>query len=276
MSLKPFLKWAGGKRQLLKQIEPLLPKEFNRYFEPFVGGGALLFYIAPKKAFINDVNKELINTYLEIRDELGLVMNELSTYKNEEEEFYRIRNLDRNRLKFSTMPNYLKAARFIYLNKTCYNGLCRENSEGCFNTPYGRYKNPMIIELPTLIDVHDYLRDNKIEITYLDFKDAVRKARKNDFVYFDPPYDVIEDKGMFTSYSKDGFGREEQKRLHDLALKLSKKGIKLMISNSDTPFIRELYSEDIFNITVIEANRTISSKSEGRVKVQELLIRNYE
>ena len=269
----PFVKWVGGKRQLLPVIQEKIPKKFSRYHELFIGGGALLFHLQPKKANINDVNEELINTYNVIKNNVNELIEDLKTHKNESDYFYELRALDRTP-DFDLLTDIKRASRVIYLNKTCYNGLYRVNSSGEFNSPFGKYKNPNIVNEFTLKAVSNYLNSNDIRITNLDFESAARGLRKNDFVYLDPPYDPISKSSNFTGYSQGGFGRNEQNKLKELCDKLNSKGSKFLLSNSATPFIIELYKD--YNISYVKANRSINSDSSKRGEIDEVLIKNYE
>ena len=208
-STRPFLKWAGGKRQLLPILTSFIPKKYDTYYEPFVGAGAVLFALQPEKAVINDNNKDLINCYIVIRDNLDELITDLEKYKNEEECFYRIRDLDRNESFFDMSP-IEKASRTIYLNKTCYNGLFRVNSQGHFNVPFGKYKNPKFVDVEVLKSIQQYLIKNSVTILNCDFEEAVKDAKKGDFIYFDPPYHPISKTSSFTGYSVNGFGEAEQ------------------------------------------------------------------
>lgn len=276
--VQPFLKWAGGKRQLMDKIKENLPNDIKelKYYEPFVGGGAVFLELEPKKAVINDFNSELINVYEVIRDNVEELIHELKEYKekNSQEYFYEVRELDRNTEVYSNMSNVKKAARIIYLNKTCYNGLFRVNSRGEFNTPYGRYKNPNIVNEAVLKAVSIYLNSSKnIKIMSGDYKESLRRISKKSFVYFDPPYWKISDSSSFTGYTMNGFTEENQVELRDVCRMLDKKGVKFMLSNSDTPFIRELYKE--FSIISVDATRSINSNSQKRGTVGEVLVKNY-
>ncbi|HEY8421107.1 MAG TPA: DNA adenine methylase [Thermoclostridium sp.] len=270
----PVLKWVGGKRQLLKDIEKHIPSRFSTYYEPFLGGGAVLFALQPDKAVVNDISEELMNVYTVIRDNIEELIEDLKKHKNEEDYFYEIRELDRDKKKYSQLSNVRKASRIIYLNKTCYNGLFRVNQQGEFNSPFGRYKNPNIVNEATLRAVSDYF--NKAKITFLcgDFEDAVKGIRKGSFVYFDPPYDPVSDSANFTGYDKGGFGRDEQIRLKKLCDRLNSRGIKFLLSNSATDFILDLYKD--YNITIVQAKRAVNSKGDRRGEVNEVLVKNYE
>ena len=275
-SVAPVLKWAGGKRQLLKDIKKHIPEKFLTYYEPFLGGGAVLFELQPNKAVVNDINEELMNVYLVIRDHNEELIEELKKHerKNSEEYYYEIRELDRDKRKYEQLSNIEKAARMIYLNKTCYNGLFRVNSQGQFNVPYGRYKNPNIVNEVTLRAVSNYFNKAKITFKWGDFEEAVKGAIEGSFVYFDPPYDSVSDTSSFTGYDKNGFDKEEQLRLKELCDKLNKKGVKFLLSNSATDFILDLYKD--YNITIVQANRAINSKADKRGKVDEVLVKNYQ
>lgn len=273
-NLKPVIKWVGGKTQLLDEIIKRIPKEFNTYFEAFFGGGALLLAITPKNAKINDFNKELINLYSVIQSNPVDLIKELNSgfYLNEEDSFYKIRNLDRNIDEYNSLSNVMRASRTIYLNKTCYNGLYRVNSKGEFNTPFGRYKNPLICDEENIRNVSKYLKS--ISIFNLDFEEFLKKAKPGDFVYLDPPYDVVSKTASFTAYNKTGFNRDEQIRLKQACDKLTSKGVKWMLSNAATPFILDLYKE--YNIDIVYAKRCINSKGDKRGDVEEVLVRNYK
>lgn len=273
----PVLKWVGGKRQLLDEIIPIIPKKYSTYVEPFLGGAAVLFELQPKKAIINDYNKELINVYCVIRDFPEELINELEKHRenNSEEYFYQIRSLDRSD-NFFNLTDIERAARIIYLNKTCYNGLYRVNSSGQFNSPYGKYKNPNIVNQVTIRAVSKYLNKNKIQIKNGDYKDVLKGLRKGAFVYLDPPYMPISSSSSFTGYTEGGFDYEKQKELRDECLKLDKKGIKFLLSNSYCPEILELYNDkDIFKIIEVKAKRNINSKADKRGEIKEVLIYNY-
>jgi DNA adenine methylase len=276
--IKPYLKWAGGKRQLLSEIKKYLPKsiKYYTYYEPFIGAGALFFEMQPKKAVINDFNSQLILTYNVIKDNVEDLVLLLQEYQrnNSEEYFYEIRNIDRDEVKFNKLTNTEKAARLIFLNKTCFNGLYRVNSQGLFNVPYGKYKNPAICEEIVLRQISNYLSSNEITILSKDFEQALLTAGKKSFVYLDPPYHSP-DKTNFTGYQASGFDENEQERLRNLMIKLTNRGIKCLLSNSDTEYIRELYNYDFFDIISVQARRVINSDSAGRGSVNELLIRNW-
>ena len=278
--VRPFLKWAGGKRQLLPEIVKYVPKRISKhtYYEPFIGGGALLFQLQPPKAVINDSNKELINCYKVIKDSLDELMEELrkDKYSNSETSYYEMRDLDRSKKKYASLSEVEKAARIIYLNKTCYNGLFRVNSQGQFNVPFGRYKNPNFLDDAVLIAVNKYLNSNDITLLNQDFAEAVKDANTGDFVYLDPPYDPVSQTASFTGYDVNGFNRDEQERLKEEFDALHKKGCKVMLSNSCTDFIMDLYKDYQDTIIKVRATRSINSNALKRGRVDEVLVLNYE
>lgn len=269
----PFLKWVGGKRQLVPAIHKLLPKNYTTYYEPFIGGGAVLFEIQPQKAVINDSNKELINVYEVIKNNPDELIADLKKHKNESDYFYDIRALDRKN-NFDRISSVKKASRVIYLNKTCYNGLYRVNSSGEFNAPFGKYKNPNIVNETTIKAVSQYLNENNVTILNGDFKKAVDTIEKEAFVYFDPPYVPVSKSSNFTGYVQGGFGEFDQVRLRDLCVELDKKGVKFLLSNSATEVIKDLYTN--FDIKYVKATRAINSNAQKRGEIDEVLIRNYE
>jgi DNA adenine methylase len=273
------LKWAGGKRQLLSEIKKHLPKGMAgcAYYEPFVGAGAVFFDLQPKKAVINDCNTQLILTYRAIKENVeGLIaLLRIHKEKNEREYFYAIRNLDRNPEQFGKLTDVEKAARLIFLNKTCFNGLYRVNSRGFFNVPYGKYKKPAIYDEIVLRHISAYLNNNEIAMLNDDFEHAVSGAGKNSFVYFDPPYHSPGNTA-FTGYQANGFGEKEQERLHDVMATMTCRGARCLLSNADTEYIRSLYSRDCFDIIAVQAKRPINSNSAGRGKVNEVLIKNWK
>ncbi|MEX2785429.1 DNA adenine methylase [Streptococcus sp. H49] len=274
----PVLKWAGGKRQLLPSIEPFIPKKISTYVEPFVGGGALLFHLQPKKAIINDFNKELMNVYQVIRENPDELISLLQKHQkeNSEEYYYSVRSLDRDE-DYNKMPEIEKAARILYLNKTCYNGLFRVNSSGQFNAPYGKYKNPAIVNDIAIKAVSNYFNSVNLKLMTGDYRNALKGLRKDAFVYLDPPYMPISSSANFTGYTESGFDYSKQVELRDECVKLHKKGIKFLQSNSYTKEILELYSDSsMFKIEVVQAKRSINSKANRRGDIAEVLIYNYE
>ena len=269
----PVVKWVGGKRQLLSEIIPLFPKQIPSYCEPFLGGGAVLFSIQPAKAVVNDLNGDLIAVYEVIRDDVEALIDDLKRHENTSEYFYRIRDLDRDQTVYQAMSKVERASRLIYLNKTCFNGLFRVNSAGAFNTPFGRYKNPNIVNEPVLRAVSQYFSASSITFCSEDFSQTLERVGKGAFVYLDPPYDPLSGTANFTGYNQGGFGREEQIRLKEACDRLTKRGVKFMLSNSATDFIRELYQA--YDVTVVKAKRAINANARKRGAVEEVLIRNY-
>ncbi|MBI5572979.1 MAG: DNA adenine methylase [Elusimicrobia bacterium] len=268
----PFLKWAGGKGQLLKQIERLFPSRFNNYIEPFSGGGAVFFYLYStdrlndKKTILIDSNEELINCYLAIKKDVNKLIKILCSEKfvNTEEVFYEIRAEEPKDM-------FESAARTLYLNKTCYNGLYRVNSSGKFNVPFGRYRNPLICDVDNLETVHTALKNIKIVLG--DFEKCLEYAQPHDFIYFDPPYQPISKTSSFTGYTKNLFNEKEQERLAELVQKLDKRKCKIMLSNSDNPFIEGLYKD--YRIECVKARRSINCNGFNRGEINELVVMNY-
>ncbi len=270
----PVVKWVGGKRQILDQITKYVPETFSTYYEPFLGGGAVLFELQPKKAVVNDINKELMNIYEVIKENVEDLIDDLKQHKNEKDYFYKIREWDRDRERYNMLTPVQRASRIIYLNKTCYNGLFRVNKSGEFNAPFGTYKNPNIVNETTLRAVSNYFNKSKIRFTCQDFEDVLKRARKGAFVYLDPPYDPVSETASFTGYDKGGFDKDEQIRLKMTCDKLNKKGIRFLLSNSATGFIMDLYKD--YKIEVIQAKRVINSKANKRGDVDEVLVMNFE
>ena len=270
----PVLKWVGGKRQLLGKIKQRLPSLISNYYEPFVGGGALLFSLQPSRAVINDLNKDLINVYRTIKVKPTDLIEDLKKHKNEANYFYTLRALDRSP-QFENLSDVEKASRTIYLNKTCFNGLYRVNNSGEFNSPFGGYKNPNVVNEIAIRAVSTYFNQSKIEILNGDFEAILKGARgKKSFVYLDPPYDPVSKSPNFTGYNQGGFNRDEQLRLRNLCDKLNRRGVKFLLSNSVTDFIKDLYQN--YTIETIKATRAINSDGTKRGEVEELLIRNYD
>jgi DNA adenine methylase len=277
----PFVKWAGGKGQLLPQIVPLIPTKFARYFEPFLGGGAVFFQIATsdttsdKTAFLSDINAELIDAYKVIKDNVeelisALVYHQFEYDKSPKKYYYDLRD------SIKILNKIDKAARFITLNKTCYNGLYRVNRNGLFNVPIGRYKNPMICDADNLRKISIVLKRSGSYLRVSDYKKIlVEKAEKDDFVYLDPPFHPISNTANFTSYTNNGFSLEDQKDLAAIFNELTGKGCKVLLSNSNTEEIRKLYSNYSHLTQVNNVNRSINAVASKRVGHTELLIRNY-
>lgn len=276
MNAKPIVKWAGGKRQLINKLLELMPKEYNDFFEPFIGGGALLFELMPEKAIINDVNKELIAIYkcLSNKEDFAHMLEDLEEHErnHSEEYYYEVREEDR-KPNFESNPIWKRASRAIYLNKSCFNGLYRVNSKGHFNVPSGKKEKVRTYDKDNIKLLHKYFITKNVIILEGDFVKAVETAQKSDFVYFDPPYDPFEGKDSFTAYSEFDFSKEDQKRLAAIFKELSDKGVYVMLSNHNTKFINELYQG--FNVYVVKARRTLNADAKGRGNVEEVIITNY-
>ena len=275
VTLQPFTKWTGGKRQLLSVIRELMPKTYNRYFEPFVGGGALFFDLAPKDAVINDFNAELINCYQQIKDNPQELIEILKVHQeyNSKEYYLDLRSVDRDE-RIDMMSEVQRAARILYMLRVDFNGLYRVNSKNQFNVPYGRYKNPKIVDENLVSAISTYLNNNQIEIKKGDFEKAVLDVQPGDFVYFDPPYIPLSETSAFTSYTHEGFSYDDQVRLRDTFKKLSDTGAYVMLSNSSSFLVEELYQD--FNIHYVEATRTNGAKSSSRGRISEIIVTNYE
>ncbi|TSC82001.1 MAG: DNA adenine methylase [Parcubacteria group bacterium Gr01-1014_20] len=276
-AVKPFLKWVGGKTQLLSQLRKFYPSNFNRYFEPFLGGGAVFFDVKPRKAFLNDINSTLITAYKHVQKETDELVKHLHRLQNKyrakseegRDEFYYEMRDRYNDLRDGSLD---KTAHLIFLNKTGFNGLYRESSNGGFNVPFGRYKNPLILDEENLLTVAEALTG--VTLTALSFEKAVADSRRGDFVYFDPPYYPLNGTAKFTNYHEKNFLEDEQVKLRDVFIELDKRGCYVMMSNSHTDFISKLYSR--FNKHAVLANRAINCKAEGRGKIKEYVITNYK
>ena len=274
---KPFVKWVGGKRQLLKQFRELnlyppecFNPESNTYFEPFVGGGAVFFDILPKHAELSDTNRELVITYNVIKDNVDGLIKSLKKHIYNKEYYLEVRAQDINELSDIEI-----ASRFIFLNRTGFNGMYRVNKSGQFNVPFGRYKNPLICDENNLRKVSEALQE--ITITHRDYKNVLKLAKIGDFIYFDPPYYPLNPTSSFTAYTAKGFFEKEQIELRDTFVKLHERGCFVMLSNSDTSFINELYSGlEGVSVNKIIAGRAINSKGSKRGKINEVLITNYQ
>ena len=273
--LAPVLKWAGGKRQLISSILPLLPRNIGDYLyvEPFLGGGAMLFHLQPKRALVNDYNEELINAYQVIKTKPSELIRHLQQHENNADYFYRIRSIDRSPA-YKKLTAVERASRIIYLNKTCFNGLYRVNSAGAFNAPFGRYKNPNIVNADGLQLMHEYLNNNDVQIMSGDYHDILKKANKKSFVYLDPPYHPVSSSSSFTGYVRGGWNEDSQRALKKACDQLNKKGVKFLLSNSATAFIVDLYKD--YSITIVKASRAINSNASDRGVVDEVLVRNYK
>lgn len=273
--LQPVIKWVGGKRQLIGSIIPRIP-EYSTYYEPFIGGGAVWLALQPSRAIVNDYNTELTNLYNVIKLYPDKLLQFLQYHEehNSSEYYYQIRNLDRDKESYKLLTDTEKAARIIYLNKTCFNGLYRVNSFNEFNVPFGKYKNPNIVNKTAILALHDYLSVSDITILNGDFYDAVKTAGKNDFVYFDPPYVPISESSSFTSYTNNGFSTDDQIRLKNTCDELDSRGVKFLLSNSYCPFILDLYKN--YKITTVMARRAVNSNGSKRQGVSEVLLQNYD
>jgi len=269
-----FVKWAGGKTQLLGQFKPLFPKNFRGYVEPFVGSGAVFFFIKrefnPEKIVISDNNEELINAYLVVQNHLEKLLELLRLHKenHSKEYYYMVRAMD-----VANLSPIERAARFLYLNKTCFNGLYRVNSKGQFNVPFGRYKNPNIVNEKTLREANRLLQGVTIKLQ--PFEKSLEDVEEGDFVYFDPPYYPLSETANFTGYTKETFLDEEQKKLAMVFERMHKKGVKAMLSNSDTSFIKGLYANNGFKIRKVKARRAINCNASKRGEINEIIVMNY-
>lgn len=272
--MEPILKWAGGKRQLLAALKSFVPIDeckTARYFEPFIGGGSLCFNLELPNVVINDLNPEIINVYQQIYDNPELLIAELKKHqqRHSKEYFYKVREWDR-KPSFSKLSALKRAARVIYLNRTCYNGLYRVNSLGQFNVPIGRYTNPDIVMEQRILALNKYFHQTKVEFRNVDFAEAIADAQAGDFIYFDPPYDY--DGNGFTSYVCEGFSHIDTKRLKDVADALIDKGCIVLISNNATQFVISLFNDERYSISYINANRSINSIGDNRKNAKEVLI----
>jgi DNA adenine methylase len=273
---KPFVKWVGGKRQLLSQFRLLglyPPFGFNpltaSYFEPFVGGGAVFFDLLPERAFLADMNHELVATYNVIKNDVEGLILALKKHQLDKDYFLKVRDYDVTKLSDTEI-----ASRFIFLNRTCFNGMYRVNSKGKFNVPFGRYNNPLICDENNLRKVSDALQS--VEIKKQDYKEVLKHAQKGDFVYFDPPYYPVSRTASFTSYTSQSFLEKEQTELRDTFVELASRGCYVMLSNSDTPFINDIYSNlKGIKISKVSAGRAINSDASKRGKISEVVITNY-
>ena len=269
---RPFLKWAGGKGQLVEQLLELAPARFRAYHEPFLGGGALFFALArqdrlaDKAVYLSDINGELVATWQAVRDDVRAVIRNLSRHRYDREYYYQVRDQDPAKLS----PPRL-AARMIFLNRTGFNGLYRVNSKGKFNVPFGRYKNPLICDRENLEAVSLSLR--RVEIHHESFEAVLQRAKKGDFVYFDPPYVPVSDTANFVGYAKDGFSALDQERLAEVFAKLAGRGVRVMLSNSDTPRVKKLYSG--FRMVRVLANRLVNTRADRRGPVGELVVLSW-
>ena len=267
----PFVKWAGGKGQLLTQLEPFFPApgSYRRYFEPFLGGGAVYFHLQPGVAELSDLNEDLITAYTVIRDDLDALLVSLRRHQDTQEYFYRVRD----ELPLERMTPVQRASRFIFLNKRGYNGLYRVNSKGKFNVPFGRYKTqPRIFDEDNLRAVSRLLRGATFAVR--SYEEALTSAGVGDFVYLDPPYQPLSATAYFTGYTKDRFDEADQARLAELLHELDRRGARFLLNNHDTPQLRRMYAG--FHIDVAIASRMINSRADKRGGVAELIVTNYD
>lgn len=272
--LQPFTKWTGGKRKLIPKLKELMPEIYGNYYEPFIGGGALFFELSPRVAVINDFNEELINCYIQIKENPIKLIEILKIHKekNSKEYYLEIRGLDRTD-KFKELSKVERAARIMYMLRVDFNGLYRVNSKNQFNVPYGNYANPKIVDEELINNISNYLNTNDITITSRDFEKSVSAVKEGDFVYFDPPYIPLTETSSFTSYTHEGFSYEDQVRLRNTVRRLTEKGVKVMVSNSSSKLTIDLYEE--FNIHYVEVSRTNGAKSSSRGIIKEVIITNY-
>ncbi len=272
----PFLKWAGGKGQLLEQYAPFFPERAETYYEPFVGSGAVFFYLRgrgfARRYCLADSNAELINVYQVVRDAVDRLIELLAEHqaRHSRAYYYEVRNRDRDPAWQDEDP-VVRAARMIYLNKTCYNGLWRVNSKGHFNVPMGRYRNPTILDEARLRAASAALRG--VEIAVRDFRERP-EAGPPDFVYFDPPYHPLSETANFTGYSADDFDEDDQCDLARVYRELAARGCRLMLSNSDTPLVHRLYAD--FTIEIVQARRAINTRADRRGAISEVVVLNYQ
>lgn len=274
---RPFVKWAGGKRQLIPVLSQHIPKKFGSFFEPFLGGGAMLFHLLsqnPKQRFIvSDLNSDLVLSYITIRDRADELIYSLKNHakkysKNSDTYYYSVRASE-------PKGQIEKTSRLIFLNRTCFNGLYRVNSKGKFNVPLGRYSNPNIVNEENILAVSDILQSKKVSIKCQDFAAVLDNAKKDDFVYFDPPYQPISQTANFTSYTTRDFTTKDLKRLSKVCQDLDSRGCKIMLSNSNCKEVIQSFSKDSWKVLKIKANRAINSNSKKRTGHTELLIKNY-
>ncbi len=273
---KPFVKWAGGKRQLIPILSREFPQKYGTYYEPFLGGGAVLFHLLSQspnqKCSVSDLNSDLVLAYVTIRDRVDELISSLKNYskkyfENKDSYYYKVREKE-------PKEQIEKTSRLIFLNRTCFNGLYRVNSKGKFNVPLGRYSNPNIVNEENLRAASNILQSKKISIKCRDFSSILDDAKKDDFVYFDPPYQPVSQTANFTSYTNRDFNLEDLKRLADLCNDLDSKGCKVVLSNSNTSEVKDMFDKS-WQIKTIEANRAINSDSKKRTGHSELVIKNF-
>lgn len=273
--MKPFVKWAGGKGQLVERLYARMPKQYNTYFEPFVGAGAMLFYIqTDRNAYINDINKQLIHAYETIRDDLDnflATINDMDKVYCDKEHYYEVRNKYNSKISYEIYDTDT-AALFVYINKHCFNGLYRVNSKGLFNVPWNKKTSGASIDEENIKAISQYLNNGKIKIMNMDFEGALKTCSSDDFVYFDSPYDILSKTASFADYTKESFKEEDHRRLAVLFKRLTDKGVKCMLTNHNTDLINELYKE--FSIELVDVRRAINSDASKRMG-KEVIITNY-
>jgi len=274
---KPFVKWVGGKRQLMQELENNFPKQFGTYHEPFLGGGAVMFNLLTKEprlsCNVSDFNSDLILAYVTIRDKLGKLIESLENHsknyhKDPFEYYYQVRQQE-------PKQQIEKVSRLLFLNKTCFNGLYRVNKKGKFNVPLGRYTNPNIVNKENLTTVSKILKSKKIKISCRDFEAVLDDAKKDDLVYFDPPYQPVSNTANFTSYTHRDFTEDDLERLAGLGDQLNSKGCHVLLSNSNSKIVKDVFSKKYWKISSIDANRAINSNAQKRTGHKEIIIKNY-
>lgn len=270
---KPFIKWVWWKRQLISQFEKLYPLEFNNYFEPFLWWWAVFFNLQRDQSFLSDVNEELINVYQIIKTKPRKLISFLESLEYSKEKFLELRLWDRQEWGLKKYSTVERAGRFIYMNRTCFNGLYRVNSRWEFNVPFWTYSNPDYVQKENILNTSKLLKKTRAVIKLQSFEKVLDNAQKWDFVYFDPPYDVLSNSSNFTSYDSSWFWQDMQKKLANVFRKLNKKWVFVMLSNHNTPFIRELYKW--FRFEIVKASRRVNSKGSGRGEVEEIVVMNY-
>jgi len=273
INAKPFVKWVWWKRQLIKQFGKFFPTDFGDYYEPFLWWGAVFFNLQKEKSYLSDVNSELINLYQVVKGKPKELIEYLEKQEISKERFLEMRLWDREENWQKKYSKIERAGRFMYMNRTCFNWIYRVNSKWEFNVPFWKYKNPDIVQRENLLNASRLLNETKAEIKLQSFEKVLDNAQSWDFVYFDPPYDVLTESANFTSYNENGFGRDMQKKLRDIFVELDKKWVFVMLSNHNTPFIRELYKW--FKFEIVKARRNVNSKGNGRGEIEEIVVRNY-
>jgi DNA adenine methylase len=270
VSCRPFLKWPGGKRQLLPELRRAMPTAYHRFFEPFIGGGALFFTLHPLHGYISDINPDVVNLYQVVRSHVEDLLASLRHHHNTRQYYYSLRNADRTP-EYASWSSVERASRMLYLNRTCYNGLYRMNASGHFNVPFGNYAKPRIADEENLHACSALLRSTEIALASFDGMEGI--AQPGDFVYFDPPYTPRSKTSSFTQYYKNDFGQDDQIALKRLCDRLSARGVLFMLSNSHTKVVGDLYQE--YHVRTVKASRFINSRADGRGKINEVIVTNY-